>query len=50
VLDVADCDGDGWPDVILGNFSVDGLFRPAKLPPTRDWFTIWHGAMPATSR
>lgn len=47
-LDVADVDEDGHPDILVGNFTIDGIPGPIVLPPMPDWITIWqnHGSPP----
>jgi hypothetical protein len=41
-MDVLDCDSDGRPDLVLGNFSSDGLTGPMRLPPMPHVLSIWY--------
>jgi hypothetical protein len=40
-LDVGDADGDGDLDLLTGNLSMDGAFRPPELPPLPGAVTVW---------
>lgn len=40
-MDLADVDNDGDLDLMVGNFSADGMHGPPTLPPMRSFLTVW---------
>ncbi len=40
-LAVVDFNGDGLPDLMTGNLTLDGATGPPKFPPLAGWITIW---------